>query len=414
MKPMLRSSCAGLGILLYGILMLPGSYGQQKSKILRISYGDWVEQNESLNTKDAIERTFEKVRAAGYTHVFWRLLWEGHGYDHMVVHSAELKTLHERLKSKLDGTPYAWDPHEIRWPIEVAHRLGLKFYASIVPYNEGAPPDRTLVKPPLGLGKNWYQSKLVYDHPEYQAVDRTGKNYQYGILEWAYPEARRHWVEDVRQLVDKYDVDGIYMDTRTESPCPEYADEFGFNEPIVREYEKRYGVNILKEEFDLEKWRALRGEYFTQLLAEMGKVIRARGKVFHLGTARGDYLGYPIGNQKLDWRRWMQEKLIDELHLDEHGWCWGSDKQPYGYLTDFPTGRGLKPIEAAIREDYGPVARQFGIRLYLSCSPYRPRPYSEPCCQNRAAPNAPAPPSNYCDSLRGLAEFAGTIERQTF
>ena len=120
MKQTLRSSGIGLGILLYGSLMLPGSYSQQKPKILRISYGDWVEQNESLNTKDAIERTFEKVRAAGYTHIVWRLLWEGHGYDHMVVHSAELKAQHERLKSKLDGTPYAWDPHEIRWPIEVA------------------------------------------------------------------------------------------------------------------------------------------------------------------------------------------------------------------------------------------------------------------------------------------------------
>src|SRR5439155_292358 len=146
---------------------------------------------------------------------------------------------------------------------------------------------------------NWYQSKLVYDHPEYQAVDRSGKKVQYGILEWAYPEARRHWVEDVRQLVDRYDVDGIYMDTRTESPCPEFADQFGFNEPVVREY-------------------------------------------------------------------------------------------------------------------YGPLARQFGIRLYLSCNPYRPRPFSEPCCQHRAAPSVPPAAKNWCDGLRGMTEFAGTLERQAF
>ena len=83
-------------------------------------------------------------------------------------------------------------------------------------------------------------------------------------------------------------------------------------------------------------------------------------------------------------------------------------------MTDFPTERGLKPIYAAIREDYGPLARQFGIRLYLSCSPYRPRPFSEPCCQHRAAPNAPVAPKDYCDRLRGMAEFAGTVERQSF
>ncbi|PYV15879.1 MAG: hypothetical protein DMG07_08830 [Acidobacteria bacterium] len=414
MEPTSRLPRRWFGLLFCVVLALTGAYGQKREKMLRISYGDWVEQNESLNSKDAIERTFEKVRAAGYTHILWRLLWEGHGYDHMVVHSAELKAQHERLKARLDGTPYAWDPHEIRWPIAVAHRLGMKFYASIVPYNEGAPPERTLPKPPLGLGKNWYQSKLVYDHPEYQAVDRSGKKVQYGILEWAYPEARRHWVEDVRQLVDRYDVDGIYMDTRTESPCPEFADQFGFNEPVVREYQRRYGVDILKEEFDLEKWRALRGEYFTQLLAEMSQVIRAKGKVFHLGTSRGDYLGYPLGNLKLDWRRWMREKIVDELHVDEHGWCWGSDAQPFGFMTDFPTGRGLKPIATAIREDYGPLARQFGIRLYLSCNPYRPRPFSEPCCQHRAAPSVPPAAKNWCDGLRGMTEFAGTLERQAF
>ena len=105
MKPTSCLPRIWLGFLLSAVLVLPCAYGQQKAKILRISYGDWVEQNESLNTKDAIERTFEKVRAAGYTHIFWRLLWEGHGYDHMVSHSAELKALHERLKSKLDGTP---------------------------------------------------------------------------------------------------------------------------------------------------------------------------------------------------------------------------------------------------------------------------------------------------------------------
>ena len=195
-----------------------------------------------------------------------------------------------------------------------------------------------------------WQSKFVHDNPQYQSIDRRQKRYHHGVLEWIYPEARRYWLDDVKQILDRYAVDGIYMDTRTELMSPEHADQFGFNEPIVREFKQRYGVNILEEDFDVELWRSLRGEYFTLFLEEMARLIHSKGKLFSLGTSRGDYIGFPLGNMKLHWRDWIAKKTIDELHLDEHGWGWGP--QGYGYLTDFATSRGLKPLDAALREDY--------------------------------------------------------------
>ena len=41
------------------------------------------------------------------------------------------------------------------------------------------------------------------------------------------------------------------------------ADSLGFNPPLVKEFKKRYGVEVLSQEFDVEKWRALHGEFLT-------------------------------------------------------------------------------------------------------------------------------------------------------
>jgi hypothetical protein len=83
----------------------------------------------------------------------------------------------------------------------------------------------------------------------------------------------------------------------------------------------------------------------------------------------------------------------------------------YGYVTDFATGRGLRPLEVMIRDDYSPLCRRHGVKLYYRCNPYRPRPLSEPCCYHRAAPGAPKPPADACRRIAAMPEIDGTIEK---
>jgi len=392
----------------------------RRAKIVRISYGDYLVRGPQLSSKSGIEQSFRKLRDEGFTDIYWRMLLEGHPLDGVEVYPHPMLTAAFQARKELEGTAWAWDPHELRWPIEVAHRLGMKFYASIVVYNERAPllahleagwkpEDQTFPEGTFKTIGDAYQSKFLLAHPEYQAVDRSGKRYHWGVLEWAYPEARQYWLRDLQLILDRYDVDGIYLDTRTECMSPKFADQYGFNEPVVREFRKRYGVDILEEDFDLEQWRALRGEYFTQLLREMAERIHRKRKLFSLGTARGDYIGFPLGNMKLEWRTWIRERIVDELHLDEHGWGWG--RQGYGYVTDYATGRGLRPLAVMVREDYAPLCRQFGVKLYFRCNPYRVRPPSEACCNGRATTRGTAPPADYCARMAAMPEFDGTIEK---
>ncbi|PYV19968.1 MAG: hypothetical protein DMG07_00620, partial [Acidobacteria bacterium] len=97
----------------------------------------------NLTSKDAIEKSFKSIRDAGFTTIYWRMLWEGHPMDDMLFFSHRTQAEIFQAKKDVENTPYRWDPHELRWPIEVAHRLGMKLYAWVVPYNDGAPPGAT-------------------------------------------------------------------------------------------------------------------------------------------------------------------------------------------------------------------------------------------------------------------------------
>ena len=434
--------CVFAALYLMTALALAGA--AEKRKIATLSFADFIDpsvsKTASLSSKDAIAKTFRSLREQGFTDVYWRVSGEGHSVTRLYYFNAAAADQMAAAAKEYRDTPYAWDPYELRWPVEAAHRAGLKLYAWIVPYNEGVPPGSYARYGDVGPtdsgyvteqpARNWpyvvalrtasggeyyetnftWQSRFVHDHPQYQSIDRVQKRYHDGVLEWAYPQARQYWVNDVTEILAKYDVDGIYMDTRTELMSPEHADQYGFNEPVVKEFEKRYGVNILQEDFDVELWRGLRGEYFTLFLEELARVIHGKGKSFSLGTSRGDYIGFPLGNMKLEWRKWISRKTVDEFHVDEHGWGWG--RQGYGYVTDYATSRGLKPLEAMLREDYGPLCRQYGVKLYFKCRSSKPRAITDECCHGRATPHALTSQPDWCQRVAALPEIDGVIQGQ--
>jgi hypothetical protein len=137
---------------------------------------------------------------------------------------------------------------------------------------------------------------------------------------------------------------------------------------VVVEYERRYGRNILVQAFDLEQWRALRGEYLTQFLREVGDHLRSKGQKLAVGVQQGDVIGPPFGNMKLDWRRWISERIVDELvvgHItNERARYPHRTQRATGYLQNQEEGLGLPPIEKALSEEYGPLASRFGVKLF--------------------------------------------------
>src|SRR5690348_2640333 len=80
-------------------------YCQQKDKIMSVSFGDWVEDGDLFSSPEAIERSFRLIKEAGATHIYWRMLWEGHPIDHMLFYGNNLQARNWRLKQKFENTP---------------------------------------------------------------------------------------------------------------------------------------------------------------------------------------------------------------------------------------------------------------------------------------------------------------------
>src|SRR5262245_54604268 len=204
----------------------PAAAPPGKIKINMISFGDDIENKawmpghadhvQRYHTKESYEASFAKLKAHGASAIYWRLMWDGAPDDEIEKYSFRVQMEKDALRRLFAGTPYAWDPHELRWPTEVAHKLGLKLYAWIVPYNMGAPPgayaelgirDSPVHYPAVTIMETQFPWMYVFarKNPQYQLVDRDDKRHHYGVLEWAYPEARRYWTDIVKDIVGRYD-----------------------------------------------------------------------------------------------------------------------------------------------------------------------------------------------------------------
>jgi hypothetical protein len=117
--------------------------------------------------------------------------------------------------------------------------------------------------------------------------------------------------------------DGISFLTYAENFSMRYEDEFGYNAPIVAEFQEKYGVDIRKEEFDKEAWRQMRGRHVTEFLRLLKKQLAARGKqvaiCVHGQQPEKAILwnidgGVPTaGNFRWSIEEWMKGDVVDEI-----------------------------------------------------------------------------------------------------
>ncbi len=154
----------------------------------------------------------------------------------------------------------------------------------------------------------------------------------------AYPEVRDYWMGQVRQMLDA-GVDGIDIRTSAHGSNSDEPHEFGFNEPIVDEYRRRFGNDPTTDQEDLKKIAELRGEHYTAFLKEASQAVRENGKKMHVhlhaeafrpDPCYGQLMAFPA-NLHFDWKRWLREGLIDSATLRTSWWEAvedASDKEP--------------------------------------------------------------------------------------
>lgn len=135
-----------------------------------------------------------------------------------------------------------------------------------------------------------------------------------GAPEPAEPRAVAYWLGMLRKILDD-GVDGVDIRVLNHNSILDWA-EYGFNQSVVDEYIRRYGVDPRVEPFDKQKLRLLRGEFYTAFLEKASALVRGASRKFcvHVDdVAFGPTSESTMMEMHWDWRGWLNKGILDEV-----------------------------------------------------------------------------------------------------
>ncbi|MBP8953150.1 MAG: hypothetical protein KBI47_12210 [Armatimonadetes bacterium] len=252
----------------------------------------------------------------------------------------------------------AFNPPEVF--IREGHKRGMKVVIWLDIFDDGVPG---------------YRSKFLEEHPHCHWTARDGKTRFHGLMSYAWPEARAFRVAQANELLD-LGADGIHCSTSAHSrhlPNAHEDDYYGFEQPIVDEYQRRFGVDIrTAEEFDKEAWHTIKGEAMNQLYRELAQACHGRGKELWVGLQLGEYTtlcadphfgSHVVARYRNLWRELVDEGVADAFNLADYEL---PSSPGHGYW------RSKADIKLAEGQDlFGWMAREYGdycrgkTKLYL-------------------------------------------------
>lgn len=212
-----------------------------------------------------------------------------------------------------------------------------------------------------------YRSKFLDENPHCQWTARDGKTRFHGLISYAWPEARAFRVAQAWELLD-LGADGIHCSTSAHSrhlPNVHETDFYGFEQPIVDEYRRRFGVDIrTAQEFDVAAWDTIEGEAMNQLYRELAQECHARGKELWISLQLGEYTTLNadphwgtnvVAKYRNLWRPLVEEGIADAFNLADYELPSHPD-HPYWKPKGIQLAEGQDLFSWAAQE-YGPTCR---------------------------------------------------------
>jgi hypothetical protein len=155
-----------------------------------------------------------------------------------------------------------------------------------------------------------------------------GRNaYVSGSLCEAYAEVQDYWMHWVGDCL-LAGVDGIDWRVSNHSCWTNTPLLYGFNQPVLEEYQRRYGVNPELERYDPQLLGDLRGDFYDQFLWKVKRRLAAAGKRMHMHLELESFRPDAAlarrrtrpGNITFHWKRWLHDGLADEATLMAVNW----------------------------------------------------------------------------------------------
>jgi hypothetical protein len=269
-------------------------------------------------SKKSIGKYIEQWASSGFTRINLRLVGPG-GMEYRSSVRGSRKETMARFSGREDPLSVA---------AEIAHANGIEVFAYFDLFDtEG--------------------EKLLLERPDLALKNPFGKRHP-SIMCYGYSEVRKYLLESIKEI-SKYDIDGVYYCTKS-AHLDKMANiemakggwdfnwqTMGCNEPIVMEYEKKYGsFDFINGKVDWKKWRDIHGDFIFSFFQETKEIIKEKGMKISASFSRNPkgMLSLPL---YLDWQKMVEKNILDELILS-------NDRTEYGtYYT--PSGvKGIREV----------------------------------------------------------------------
>jgi uncharacterized lipoprotein YddW (UPF0748 family) len=290
-----------LGLALTAALVLPAC---ETSRSMRLPAGVpgarsveramWVTRFDYQTPHD-IDRVMEACKLAGMNTVLFQVRGNA---------TASYKSADEPWSERFNWVDPGFDP--LATAIEAAHERGLalKAWVNVVPawWGTTAPTDPKHV---WNAHKDW----LWYDqHGKLQPF--TDKFYV--SLNPCLPEVRKYLAGVMRDLVARYDLDGLHLDyIRFPNDKVDAKTDYPRDARTVKLFRGETGKT---PEQDPAGWSAWRTEQVSNLLREIRRQVRQERPDLELSAAVGPEPERALEHHFQDVRTWAAEELVDAFY----------------------------------------------------------------------------------------------------
>ena len=296
---------------------------------ISVTTGDMIwGQDYSFDTPEAIDEFLDVLQDMGFSRIYWRGLQMAVMANQLTVRpESNIRMMYQAINydaNYSENTNFGGLTID-QYLVQEAHKRGMEVIGQTTLADFGGLGDSTLTNYPYA------HYSYHMENPEWSPVDEWGVMRQGGAVEFSYAEARKYIIDLTMEEVKKVGYDGVMFYSHTENFDMKYEDQFGYNEPAVEEFERRYGItpeqDNLNYRVSLEHWRMLRGEYLTSFLREMKAALVEYNPdaiiALNVSSSKprqpevyGNYYDSMITNNiYMDYETYVQENIVDELHV---------------------------------------------------------------------------------------------------
>jgi len=276
----------------------------------------WVAEKEPVDSPNTIEAMFEWMADTyNINRMYWRdcAIWDANfSFGEETQWQYDYSKWEDHVYNDLNINTAA---------VAAAKSHGMENWLYAGLYEAGVQPDVGIIGRPY-----LFEDELRITDPNKCPLNRWLERRQPGMLPFCYPDIRAAVINRLINHMIDCGYDGINFYTYVENTGIRYEDEFGFEQPIVDEFNITYpDVNPRTDtltQAQKDAWYESKGKFTTDFLSELktelnehlmklsiildsvepnypqptwGQTIRGTGKIY------------------MDWEKWIDDGIVDEI-----------------------------------------------------------------------------------------------------